>query len=243
MFGRKLVYRGKSDFGSYTIIEAKYNERPARVLYGDSNTPQSGTALDDNPELLFNYNQRLLEIIKSRSSKKILIIGGGVLMLPIAIHSYFPHAHIDVVEIDPLLIDLAYKYFDAPHSNRLTTFVADGKNYLETSDTMYDAIVVDAFLGHDIPAHLLEHDTLELYKRHLAKDGVLAVNIISSITNPRYDFTKEVITRFEEVFTNTYVFQADSEEELRTEQNIVAVAGMNPIDFEYVQSIDVREFL
>ena len=240
---KKPLYVGKSQFGSYRIVDTIYNGRPSRVLYGDDRTPQSGTALDGDPELLFNYNQRFLEMIAGFLPKRILIIGGGVLMLPIAVFDRFPQIAIDVVEIDELLVDLSYEYFDAPLDPRLTIHVQDGKEYLQSTHQRYDMIIVDAFSGFTIPAHLLEHDTVALYKKHLRSNGVLAINALSRIVSTKHRLAKEVVATFEEVFAETTLFQADSEQSLREDQNVIIVASDAVLDFEYVQSVDVSDSL
>ena len=240
MFGRTTIYSGSSQYGSYKIVDEKYNGRRARVLYGDNHTPQSGVALDDDPELLFHYNQRFMEIIASLQPKRLLVIGGGVMMLPIAVHERFDDISIDVVEIDGLLVDLARQYFNAPNGMRLRTHVADGKKFLESSSARYDVIVIDAFSGHDIPKHLLEKSASDLYEQHLTEDGILAINLISAVQSARPRLVTGVLATLEETFSHTGVYQADSDESLREEQNLIVVAGNGEVDFDYIQSIDVR---
>lgn len=243
MFLRKKLYSGSSQHGDYTIVETMYEGRKARVLYGKNHTPQSGAALDGSPELLFNYNQRFLEMIESRQVKRVLVIGGGVMMLPIAVHERFVDVVIDVVEIDPLLIDLAFEHFDAPRSERLSIHINDGLKFLQPTHQMYDAIILDAFSGFDIPVHLLDRAAVVIYKQHLQRDGFVAVNLLSKIISQRDRLAAEVVMTFEEEFRATAVYQADSEYPLKEEQNIVVVASDGSIDFDYLQSEDVRDRL
>ena len=41
----------------------------------------------------------------------------------------------------------------------------------------YDVLVVDAFSGDAIPVHLLTTQAIELYRRHLQPDGILAIHV------------------------------------------------------------------
>jgi len=41
----------------------------------------------------------------------------------------------------------------------------------------YDVLVVDAFSGDAIPVHLLTAEAIQLYRRHLAPNGILAVHV------------------------------------------------------------------
>jgi spermidine synthase len=240
MFGRNILYSGSSSYGNYKIIDMTYNGRKARVLYGDNKTPQSGVALDDQPELLFSYNQRFMEMIISRHPKNILVIGGGVLMLPIAAHTLFEDLIIDVVEIDGLLLQLAKEYFDAPESKRLRMHTADGKHFVTESKLHYDMLFLDAFSGHDIPTHLLERDAIAQYKERLQPGGVVAINLISTILTSKKSLLDEVYAAVGEVFTFVAVYQADTSFSRREEQNLVLIASDQECDFAYLQSVDVQ---
>lgn len=92
-------------------------------------------------------------------------------------------------EIDPKVITISEKYFhfrkDAEERGAKTEVVpGDARIQMEQEkDQNYDVLVLDAFSGDAIPAHLLTVESLELYKRHLRKDengniqGILAVHI------------------------------------------------------------------
>jgi spermidine synthase len=41
----------------------------------------------------------------------------------------------------------------------------------------YDVLIVDAFSGDAIPAHLLTVEALEVYRRHLAPGGIVAFHV------------------------------------------------------------------
>ena len=239
MFGRKTLFKGSSEYGSYRVIDMIYDGRDARVLFGDAHTPQSGTALDGDAELLFNYNQRFLEMVISMRPKRLLVIGGGVMMLPVAVYERLPDVQIDVVEIDPLLTELAYDYFKAPRDERLEVYNVDGKVFLQGSSARYDMIIIDAFTGFDIPVHLLERETVALYKSHLNDDGVVAINAISRISSKKPKFSDGVIATLGEEFQELSLYPADPTQPRRDEQNVIVVAAERAVEFDYLQSEDV----
>src|SRR5262249_52444437 len=83
-------------------------------------------------------------------------------------------------EINPLVIDIAQKHFwyleTCPQPPALV--LGDGRLSLEHEPPQsFDVLVVDAFTGDAIPAHLLTREAMALYWRHLKSDGVLAVHI------------------------------------------------------------------
>lgn len=237
-----LFYSGRSPYGKYKIMDTTYDGRRARVLYGDGSSPQSGAAKDDNPDLLFDYNQRFLEMIMSRHPKRILVIGGGAFMLPIAAFHLFPDLHIDVVEIDALLVDLAHQYFELPDNPRLRVFVDDGAKFVARSRDTYDMIIIDAFSGYSIPHHLLEHDTIASYQKHLTHGGLVAVNFISEYKRNRSKLAHEIIASFDEVFSDITLYQADPNYAEGVEQNYILVAGHEVPHFEYLQTEEVEIF-
>jgi hypothetical protein len=80
-------------------------------------------------------------------------------------------------EINPQVIDLAYKEFTFLTATRAKTEVilGDGRLSMEREPAQqYDVIAVDAFSGDAIPMHLLTRESLATYLRHLKPDGVIA---------------------------------------------------------------------
>lgn len=237
LFNRTILFAGESPYGKYKVVDTLYDGRPARVLYGSNGSPQSGAARDDNPTLLFDYNQRFLEMIMSRRPQKLLVIGGGAFMLPIAAYYRFPELVIDVVEIDELLVKLSRDYFSLPDDARLRVHIADGATFIAQSNERYDMIIIDAFSGYTIPPHLLERVTIQHYHHHLAKDGVVALNFISDFKQSRPRLAHQLLATFSEVFASVSLYQAGRIYKREEEQNRLLVAADQPIHFEYLQSI------
>jgi spermidine synthase len=232
----KTVHTFKSEYGDYKIVDTRYNGRPARVLYGAQSSPQSGSALDDSGELLFDYNQRFLEIALSIPPSRVLVIGGGAFMLPKALYERFPTAQIDVVEIDSALIEAAYEYFNLPSDPRLAIYAEDGVRFAATRSKAYDLIIIDAFSGYTIPPHLVSNKALKVYARLLTKNGTVAMNLISEYTPRRRRLAHELIAQYREVFHTVALYPADVNYPHGEEQNFLLVGAQAPFHFEYLQS-------
>lgn len=91
-----------------------------------------------------------------------------------------PGDRFDFYEINPDVVDAAERHFtflaDAPTPPRV--IVGDGRGRLAERDgPPYHAVILDAFSGDAIPAHLLTREAVALYLRHLAPGGRLAVNV------------------------------------------------------------------
>lgn len=235
-----ILFEGSSEYGAYRIVETIYEGRPARVLFSDGEVPQSGMALDDEPDLLFDYNQRFLEIALSLQPESVLVIGGGMLTLPTALSYHFPQATIDVVEIDPLLPQLARQFFDAAEDNAINVYVQDGVEYMATCTKQYDLIVIDAFSGFAIAHPLLTAEAAKRYAACLAGRGIVAVNFISKYYTRKPSLAHELYATFSSVFDEVELYSADPEYSKHAEQNIVLVAARTMADLDYLQSTVVH---
>ncbi|WP_347534142.1 fused MFS/spermidine synthase [Roseovarius sp. CAU 1744] len=87
-------------------------------------------------------------------------------------------------EIDPEVTKIAREYFTylADAKTRVDISHGDGRITLERElaagrENAFDVFVVDAFSGDAIPVHLLTIEALELYRRHLSADGIIAFHI------------------------------------------------------------------
>lgn len=242
-FGQTVLYEGSSDYGSYKIVEQLYDGRPARVLYGDNRSAQSGVPLDDNPDMLFDYNQRFLEMMQDTQPQSILIIGGGAGTMALAAFHILPDATIDVVEVDQLVVELAQKYFGLPDDPRLSLFIQDGKTFLETHHKKYDMIVLDAFSGYHIPAHLLETSAVVLYRSHLNKNGLVALNFIAGLRGVYRDLTVAIDQAFTEVLSYHALHQASPDYPTFDEQNFLYVASDQPMNLPSFPANDLIDQL
>jgi SAM-dependent methyltransferase len=83
-------------------------------------------------------------------------------------------------EINPQVTDLAEKYFTyLKHCRGKVEIVyGDARLSLEREPNQnFDLLVLDAYSGDAVPAHLLTREAFEIYKRHLRPGGVLAAHI------------------------------------------------------------------
>ncbi|MBP2673429.1 MAG: integral rane protein-like protein [Deltaproteobacteria bacterium] len=83
-------------------------------------------------------------------------------------------------EINPLVVEVANGEFTFLRDSRANVEVVlgDARLSMEREPAQgYDILVVDAFSGDTIPAHLLTREAIRLYLRHLDNDGILAFHI------------------------------------------------------------------
>jgi SAM-dependent methyltransferase len=88
--------------------------------------------------------------------------------------------YIRYYEINPLVLNLARTefYFLPDCKAKLDVAMGDARLSLEReTPENFDVLAVDAFSSDSIPVHLLTKEAMELYFRHLKRDGILAVHI------------------------------------------------------------------
>ncbi len=189
-------------FGCAHVITMPDAEgRRVRVLELDG-TYQSATYEGDAwAELPFQYLRAFDAIFdgddEGRAVRRILLMGGGGFAWPKHVLTSREGVSMDVVEIDPLIVELARKRFyldrleehlaDRGEGGRLSIHVIDALAFLHQTDRRYDAIVNDLFQGKDVPADLDGMPLLSAVKEHLEPDGIYAVNVVADLarTGPR----------------------------------------------------------
>ncbi len=89
-------------------------------------------------------------------------------------------------EINPLVIKIAENTFSYLGSSKgkVKTTLADARIAMEREENQkYNLIVLDAFSGDGIPAHLLTTEAFDVYKKHLSPNGIVAVHISNRYLN------------------------------------------------------------
>lgn len=83
-------------------------------------------------------------------------------------------------EINPAVVEIAQKHFLflSQAKGRTEVVLGDARLMMEQEPPQrYDVLVIDAFSGDAVPVHLLTREAFEVYFRHLAPDGVLALHV------------------------------------------------------------------
>ncbi|HXF81833.1 MAG TPA: fused MFS/spermidine synthase [bacterium] len=192
---------------------------------------QSGMDLRDPRRTVFPYADYLhLPLLFQPDARRVLFVGLGGGTAPRRYHEDYPQLTVDVVELDPAVIEAATRFFGVPRDGRMRLVAADGRLFVAAGGPPYDIIILDAFLIDTIPFHLATREFFADVRSRLAPGGVLASNIIGALEGPRSGFFRAVYKTLGTVFPSVYVFPTDwsrydSAESLR---NIIVVATQDP---------------
>ncbi len=130
--------------------------------------------------LVLPYTRMLLgALLLVPNPETILVIGLGGGILPTAFAELLPDAHVDAVEIDPVVVGVAERFFGFRETARVRVFVSDARVFTRRAagrDRRYDLIVLDAFGSEYIPEHLMTVEYFRETRALLTPRGVVAAN-------------------------------------------------------------------
>ena len=187
---------------------------------------QSTMSLDDPFETDIDYVGYLhIAMALKPDAARTLVVGlGGGSLVKRMWRDYAP-MHLDVAEIDPVVVELAYDYFELPDDDRIEVFLEDGRAFVRLTPHTYDIIVVDAFNDDHIPRPLMTEEFLRDCRDHLAPDGVLAYNVIGSVYGPHSKPFRSLHRTASNVWRRVWTFPIGIAEDARDQtRNVVMLA-------------------
>ena len=162
--------------------------------------------------------------------KHVLMCGLGGGSTQRAWQHYYTNVLVDTVEIDPVVVDVAHKYFDVTEAPNLLIHTNDARVFLRRSTNTYDVILMDAYAttryGSSLPKHLTTKEFFIIANDHLGTNGVLAYNVIGQINGRRANVIGALYRTLKEVFPQVYLFPAEES------QNVVMVATKSAERFD-----------
>lgn len=208
----------------YQSIDIKSNRKILNLIIDPFGT-QSAIFLEGADDLVFDYTKyyRLAGHFKPNLERS-LLIGGAGYTYPRDYLKQFPRAQLDVVEIDEKITELAKKYFRLKDDPRLNIYHEDGRIFLNKSKNKYDVIFGDAFLSlASIPYHLTTKEAVTRIYEALNDNGIVLLNIISSIEGKSGKFLRAEYATYRSIFKQVYLFPVGRTDS-REKQNIILMA-------------------
>ena len=167
---------------------------------------------------LHYYKLMMAGFIHCPNPQRILFVGLGGGTLVRAIRHYYPNVQIDVIELDPVVVEVARAYFGFQEDSRMKVYIRDARvqmNRLAGQGARYDMIFLDAFRGGYIPYHLTTQEFMELVARLLEANGVVVSNLQPGFAS--YHYQRRTIAR---VFPSEWAYGRYG--------NVIVVASRKP---------------
>ncbi|MFB3924551.1 MAG: fused MFS/spermidine synthase [Syntrophales bacterium] len=185
-------------------------------------------------EYIRMYEELIRWQMQHRNSFKALFIGGGGYTFPRYLEVRYPGARIDVVEIDPEVTRVVYRYLGLPRDTKIRSFNEDGRWFVMNCKEKgsYDFIFGDAFNDISIPYHLTTREFNFRLAELLKPDGVLLANLIDSYE--RGLFMPSYIRTLEDVFGKGHVHLISRSPDYKRIgiSTFIVAASRQPLDIE-----------
>ncbi|MCB1957552.1 MAG: fused MFS/spermidine synthase [Rhodocyclaceae bacterium] len=164
-------------YGAVKVIEYRGSRLTTREMIIDGLVQGGMDAADGRPIYEYAYLLSRLPLAVRPEGRSALVVGLGMGAAP----RWLARAGIDteVVEIDPLVLDMARRHFDFPRE--IPVHIEDARTYLARAGRPFDFILLDVFNGDTTPGYLLSLEALHAVKARLAPGGVLALNLIGGV--------------------------------------------------------------
>lgn len=123
------------------------------------------------------FHKFRLERLDDIQSILVLGIGGGTVIELLA--TRYPGASITAVDIDSTMIAMAKEYFGIGAIPNVRLVRAEAKAFIERAKKdAYDLVIVDLFIGREIPRFVESAQFYRSIKQTLKPDGVLILNYL-----------------------------------------------------------------
>jgi SAM-dependent methyltransferase len=182
---RGAVYLGRNFYGALLVSDSGKALDPDALRYLTHGTIDHGEQFLDaarrrEPITYFGHDSgigRAIDELRPHGPIKAGVIGLGTGTIAAYARPFDSYLY---YEINPMVVDIAHKYFhyldDSP--TKIDVALGDARLTLErTAPSNFDLFVVDAFSSDAIPVHLLTNEAFHLYWKHLKPDAILAIHI------------------------------------------------------------------
>jgi predicted membrane-bound spermidine synthase len=220
------VYSTETPYSTLSVMDNKNSG--TRTLY-QNNMPQSAMYINGSVTPVFRYTDYFnLAFGYNPDISQVLFIGGGGFSGPKQFMVDYPDVNISVVEIDPVVVEVAHSYFQVPrNSSRMEITVMDGRQFLESTG-VYDLIILDAYSYTYVPFHLLTDEFMQLVSIHLSEDGVYVANVIGSLKGDTSELLWSQVVTTKQRMPNVELFKTRDDRDGMV-QNICLVATKHSV--------------
>ena len=233
-FGSRTYLRYDTMFGTARVYQVEDDQGAPVRLLEVGGIVQSGTYLDERyTELVFEYLKRYdLMFEAGKPISRVCVLGCGGYDYPEHLIAHHPGVTVDAVEIDPSITAIAQRYFfldrlieefETESTGRLNLICNDAFDHLQTTETLYDAIVNDTYDAGTPPAHLTTPEFARAVHDRLTPGGLYLVNIVSAVEGPESAFLHGQVGILRDTFSDVRIVACDPDD-LTATDNVIVIA-------------------
>jgi spermidine synthase len=220
---------------NYYCIKINFNEESGVKSLLLDKLQHSYTDMNNPKNIIYGYEKLFAVLYEyfAEDSRNSLFLGGGGYTLPRYLVDAYSKPKATVVEIDPLVSQVAFAEFDMPEKSSINSVNVDARMFVKNLDgkVQYDLVFGDAFSDFSIPYHLTTHEFNQLIKKHLREEGYYVSNVIDQLNTAR--FLRSFVRTQRQSFDYVYLFEPERKEELKDGRwTFVVVAGEKKLDMD-----------
>jgi SAM-dependent methyltransferase len=242
--GATLLFGGNCQWESayYCVrIEQDPARAGGRVLWLDQ-LRHSYVDLDDEAHLEFDYTRLFADVIDTRAPAgaaiRALHVGGGGFTLPRHLRAVRPGTESTVLELDPLLVDLARDELGLVAEPGIRIETGDARLTLRDEPAAaFDVVLGDAFGGLAVPWHLTTAEFLAEIRRVLRPGGIYTLNLIDY---QPLDFARAELATLREAFDHVAFISTPAGGDDWAGGTFVMIASDSPLDAERL-AVEIAE--
>src|SRR5262245_57159111 len=200
-FGAKVLYKKDTRYHQVAVVES-----------GDVRTLRFGSSFQSEMYIrqpfrtAFEYTDYFfLGPAYKPDLKKVLFLGLGGGSAPKRFWRDFPELTYQIVELDPVVADVAHTYFKVPDDGRLPVDIQDARRWLVQHDDTWDVIAIDTFYDDGVPFHLTTQEFMQLVHDRLAPGGVVVTNLIGAAKGSSSKLVRAIYRTYRTVFPTVLV--------------------------------------
>jgi spermidine synthase len=217
----RTVFETRSEFGRVRVTERSDGLRS--LITGDGRARQSAIYPGRPMHLELAYSRvGMAGLALVPPAARILFVGLGGGAMPMYTRQVMPDAHIDVVEIDPVIVEVAQRWFGFRPDAQMVVHTGDGRAFIENaSPATYDLIVLDAFSDDEVPYSLTTRKFLSAVHAALSPGGIVVSNLWTAA--PAYP---AMLATYRAVFDEVHLLRVPR----HAQRILVAGTGARPLD-------------
>jgi spermidine synthase len=193
-FGAKVLFKKDTRYHQLGVVEAAGRRT---LKFGGSF--QSEMFVSNPYRTAFEYTDYFfLGPAYNPKAKSVLFLGLGGGSAPKRFLRDFPELKLQAVELDPVVADVARRYFAVPE--RLPVAIDDARRYLVEHDERWDVIAIDTFYDDGVPFHLTTQEFLTLVRDRLNPGGVVVTNVIGEVKGTSSKLFRSLYRTYRTVF-------------------------------------------
>lgn len=226
-------YDRESKYFALKVTDRKVGEREIKQLALDS-LIHSCIDLKD-PNFLFYPHEQIqadltraaVQVAREAGRRpRVLVIGGGGYTYPrwLEAQAELSDVHIDVVEIDPAVTEIAHDKLGLSRDTRIVSIHRDGRQFVKSAPAeSYDLVIQDAVNDMSVPYHLMTAEYNRLVKRLLRPDCLYLLTVIDNFDSGF--FLASAVRTTEQVFGTSSLLLP--KQPVSNTRNVFVIAGRN----------------